>query len=97
MLRPMKWFRKLLLPALNRPNTATLISSCPSDVRVLARRPESAEISYRAVTSSTKSRIGFKSDWARDGGDSWLEPGECALPFTSDSILRVPRNIAPHE
>src|ERR1035441_5835280 len=56
MSRLMKWFRKLLLPALNRPSTATLISSCSADARALARRPERAEISYRAATSAAMSR-----------------------------------------
>jgi hypothetical protein len=84
------------LAALNRPNTATVISSCPTDARVLARRPESAEISYRDATSAAKSRIGCKRDWASDCGDIRLEPGECALPFVSDSMSCVFRIIAPY-
>src|ERR1017187_3786553 len=62
MSRLMKWFRKLLLPALNRPSTATLISSCSADARALARRPESAEISYRAAKSAARSRAGGLSE-----------------------------------
>ena len=37
--------RELLLPALNRPSTATPISSCPTAARALASKAESAAIS----------------------------------------------------
>jgi len=69
----MKWFRKLLLPALNRPSTATLISSCPADARALASNPESAEISYRAATSAARSRAGCKGGLASIWVDGKLE------------------------
>ena len=40
----MKSFKKLLFPALNRPRTATAISSWFSELLVVFNRPESAEI-----------------------------------------------------
>src|ERR1039457_6314219 len=60
----MNGFKKLLLPALNPPSRATLISSCPADARALARRPDRADIGYRAATSAASSRAGCRGEVA---------------------------------
>ena len=92
----MKWFRKLLLPALNRPSTATLISSCPTDARVLARRPESAEISYRAATSAAKAKAGVTGIGER-AVDGWLDCNRWDVRFVSGWMSCVLGIIAPHK
>ena len=74
----MKWFRKLLLPALNRPRTATLISSCAIEVRALASRPDRAEISYLAAMSDASSSAGCNAEWARLGVIRPMEYGKWA-------------------
>src|ERR1039458_951049 len=76
----MKWFKKLLLPALNRPSTATLISSCRTAARALARRPDRAEIWYRAATSAARSRAGCSGELASMRVGRGLEGEESIQP-----------------
>jgi hypothetical protein len=88
----MKWFRKLLLPALNRPSTATLISSCPTDARALASRPESAEISYRAATSCRQVQGSCSGESNSTCADRSLESEKWAVAFVSGWMSSVSQN-----
>src|ERR1017187_2888699 len=88
----MKWFKKLLLPALNRPSTATLISSCPADARALASNPDRAEIWYRAATSAARPRAACKGEVESMRAGRGLEGEESIQParyLTTSTLHRT--------
>src|ERR1039458_7177258 len=72
--------KNLLWPPLTPPRTAPLISSGPADARALARRPDRAEIWYRAATSAARSRAGCSGELASMRVGRGLEGEESIQP-----------------